>query len=409
VNLLVIVALQLMLAAMLPLHSPLHAQGAAAAPQRTPAAPQLPLPVAERTVSGRVVRPLAKDLEPMRGLRVTLHRVAPDGQGPMDSVLTDAQGRYSFRYLPHGSDQAIYFVSAMHAGIAYFTPALKAANVTGPDAEIVVFDTTSRGVPLLVRGRHLIVSAPDSQQMRTVIEVYEISNDTSVTLIAPEGTSRPAFTATLPKGARDPKLGQGDVPADAVSFTNGQMRVFAPFAPGVKQLSFSYLLPNDAFPLDLKLGQPATVLEVLLEDAAGRATGGRLVGVDPVTVDERRFQRFLTQDVKGDVVVHIDLPRVAGPARNRYVVAVLLSVGVALLFGLARAVRQRPIVSEGPAFAFPETGEERDRLAREIGDLDEAWTAQHEPTDEMRSAYEQRRNDLKTLLAAELARAPRRG
>ena len=38
------------------------------------------------------------------GAWVTLHRVAPDSSGPVDSVRADAGGRYSMRYKPLGGD-----------------------------------------------------------------------------------------------------------------------------------------------------------------------------------------------------------------------------------------------------------------------------------------------------------------
>ena len=35
----------------------------------------------------------------------------------------------------------------------------------------------------------------------------------------------------------NPVASDGDIPADAVKFEDGRVRVFAPIAPGVKQLS----------------------------------------------------------------------------------------------------------------------------------------------------------------------------
>ena len=45
-----------------------------------------------------------------------------------------------------------------------------------------MFDTTSGPVPLMVQGHHLVVSAPKPDGGREIVEVYELSNDSTVTL-----------------------------------------------------------------------------------------------------------------------------------------------------------------------------------------------------------------------------------
>ncbi len=82
---------------------------------------QAALPSVSQQVSGRIVRPGVRDMEPMRNVWVTLHRVGPDSAGPLDSIKSDARGRYSFKYTRTGSNDAVYFVSASFDGIAYFT------------------------------------------------------------------------------------------------------------------------------------------------------------------------------------------------------------------------------------------------------------------------------------------------
>ena len=74
-----------------------------------------------QTVSGRVVRPGDHRMDPIAGMTVTLHRVGSDAQGPLDSTRTDSRGRFSFHYKKTGTEDAIYFVSGLYRGIAYFT------------------------------------------------------------------------------------------------------------------------------------------------------------------------------------------------------------------------------------------------------------------------------------------------
>lgn len=278
------------------------------------------------------------------GAWVVLHRVGPDRAGPLDSVQSDSRGRYSFNYARTGSEEAIYFVSASHDGIAYFTPPLAEGNVGGEDGEITVFDTTSGHIPLSLRGHHVVVSSADANARRSIVEVYELSNDSSVTRVAAGETPEAAtWRAHISSAASDFKVGQGDISAGAVTFANGLVSVFAPLAPGVKQLSFSYSLPANSFPLKLPLEKETGVYEIMIEENAGSVTGPHIREVDPVVVDERNFRRFLAQDMPENSVAVIDLPP---PPRSRsidprFMVAITLVIGAAMVLALAQALRRR--------------------------------------------------------------------
>jgi len=283
-------------------------------------------------------------MDPVNGTCVVLHRVGPDRAGPLDSTRSDARGRYSFKYARTGSEDAIYFVSAMHDGIAYFTPPLAEGKVSGDDAEITVFDTTSGHVPMSLRGHHVVVSAVDANARRSVMEVYDLSNDSSVTLVAtgdePENAT---WRAHLIPDATNFRVSQGDISAAAVSFTKGTVNVFAPIAPGIKQLSFSYSLPANAFPLKLPLEKETGIYEILIEEKAGNVTGPHLKEVDAVTVDERNFRRFLASDMPENSVAVIDLPP-PPPTRSidpRFLVAITLVLGGSMVVALAQALRRR--------------------------------------------------------------------
>ena len=303
-----------------------------------PSAPPLP-----QQVSGRIVRPGTRKMDPVADAWVVLHRVGPDRAGPLDSVRSDVRGRYSFRYERTGSEDALYFVSASHDGIAYFTPPLTEANVSGDDGEIAVFDTTSGRVPLSVRGHHVVVSAADANAQRSIVEVYDVSNDTSVTRVAPDDNPAHAtWQVHIPPTATGFKVGQGDISPAAVTSANGLVSVFAPLAPGIKQISFSYSLAAESFPLKLPLEQDTGIYEVMIEEKAGSVTGPRLKEVDPVTVDERNFRRFLASDVPRNSVTVVDLPAPppAHSVDSRYLVALTLVIGGAMILALARALRR---------------------------------------------------------------------
>ncbi len=294
-------------------------------------------------VQGQVVRPGREEMLPVPGVWVTLHRVGSDAQAPLDSVKSDARGSYSFAFTRSGDQEAIYFVSATYGGVAYFTPPFVHSTVMGEEAEIAVFDTTSAPVPISVRGHHVIISAVDANAVRSITEVFEIANDTSVTQILGPGSTASVWSTTFPREATAFQVSQGDVPASAVRFENRRALVLAPIAPGLKQIAFTYSIPASAFPLTFPLARATQVLEILIEEEKGSVTGAGLKEVAPVALEQRSFRRFLASDVPANESSVIDLPR-ATTGRNldpRYLAGLTIAIGAAMTFALARALRRK--------------------------------------------------------------------
>lgn len=374
---------------------------------RTPAAAQAPRGATAAAVSGGVReasgvvhRVTGKGDVPLVGRWVVLHRVGADLAAPVDSVRTDAAGRFAFRYRASGDTSALYFIASSYAGIAYFTPPLRKAIVAGGDADLLVYDTTSAPVPVSVRGRHVIITAPDTGNARNVIEVFELSNDTSVTRVA--GTpERATFTTPLPEGARDPVATDGDIAADAVKFDNGRAVVFAPLAPGVKQLSFHYRLPVNKAPIAFPVMAPTAVLEVLVEDTQGSATGAKLKKMASVSLEGRPFRRFLAQDAPANAVVTVLAPTQVGAAFSTRVAVVVIAIGAAMLAGLAATLLRRgPLVARAH-----ELGDvDPDDVARKIAALDDAFERIESPTEDQRADHYESRARLKARLTTAIAR-----
>ncbi|HYW33345.1 MAG TPA: hypothetical protein VE869_17715 [Gemmatimonas sp.] len=370
-----------------------------------------------RSVQGRVLHPDRENGDTL-GMAVTpnawvtLHRVGKDDAGPIDSVRTDPTGTYRFKWTPRGAVDAVYFASVTWDGIAYFTPPLRAAVTTGGDAEITVFDTTSVAFPLSVRGRHLIVSAADSTDQRTVIEVFELSNDSVRALVSGDGdAAAPTWSVAVPMAAKDARVSEGDIAPDAFAFTNGRVSVYAPIAPGLKQISFSYKIPASSFPLSFNAERGAVVFEVLLEESQGTVTADGFTAVAPVTLEGRIFKRFLAQDLKADTRVLVELSTTRMPGRNLYIAALLAAVGFLMLLALSRAVQRRtPVTSTGALAARRGAVGGRaaqapmhERLAQEIAALDATYGAIAEPSPSVRNAYDRRRAELVDALSDALA------
>ncbi len=365
-----------------------------------------------RTVDGRVRRPVSVNADstgmgPAAGTWVTLHRVGKDTAGPIDSMRTDARGQYRFRYTPFGASDGVYFASTTWGGIAYFTPPLKNVDSRGDDTEITVFDTTSVRFQLTVKGRHLIVGKADTTQFRTIIEVFELSNDSLRTLVATDTTlPMPTWSISVPASALDVRANEGEISPDAFVAGPGRVSVYAPIAPGIKQVAFSYRVPNSSFPLQMRAEGGAVVFEVLLEEPQGFVTGKGFANVDPVTLERRNFRRFLSQDVQPNAELIIELPSSGAPARNLYIAGLLVAIGMLMMVVLMRSMQRRAAsrVAVEPTMRPRESDAPlHERLAQEIAALDETYARIAEPSDTVKKAYVTRRGELKGALGAALA------
>jgi hypothetical protein len=367
-------------------------------------------------VAGRVVRVVDSAEVALPGAWAVLHRVGPDGAGPLDSVRTGADGGYAFRYRATGSDRAVYFVSASHHGIAYFTAPLRGAAVEGEPATIAVYDTV-HAAPLAVRGRHVIVQRLDDAARRAVTEVYDVENAGTRTLV-PRDSSTPTFAFPLPTGARDPTAGRGDVSGAAMRFTDGRADVFAPFAPGVRQVVVQYTLAASDFPLRLAVRDALPVLEVLLEDSTATAKAAGLAEAQAVTVEGRNFKRWLGNDVvAGTPLVLALAPSEIAPGT---LIGLVLG-GAVLLIAVAFAAQRRRPSAALPGVALPSAPtpsrlagvgtsalaaarlDATEQLARAIANLDRAFEKRRDPSPDERAAYQQQRAELKAQLTAALA------
>jgi hypothetical protein len=354
----------------------------------------------DRSLGGRITRPGRGDAQlPVAGEWVVLHRVGVDAANPIDSMRTRADGTYAFRYRATGDTNAVYFVSTSRGGVAYFTPPTRERAVQGGMADLMVYDTTSTPIPITVRGRHLIFTAPDSAQpLRSVIEVFELSNDSSRTRV-PGAGQRPTFEVALPPGVTQVLGGQGDISPEAVRADEGRVRVWAPLAPGIKQFSFTYDLPLSQASLSVLLEESVPVMEVLVEDPRGTASGGGLIEVDPVQIDGRPFKRFLAQDIVAPVEITVTAPGRQGSGTSLRLMLILTAVGAAMLLGLGMAfLRGGPRAFSRTKVVTPEA------LALEIAALDATFERLDAPTEEQKAEHYLKRAQLKGRLSAALAK-----
>lgn len=321
-------------------------------------------------------------------------------------MRTGANGAYAIRYRTFGDSSALYFVSTSYGGVAYFTPPLRAPDVRGDDARITVFDTTSGPVRVAIGGRHLIVGSPNPSGRRPVGEVYDLQNDSTVTVVARD-TLTPVWTAHIPSAAMNFQANpNGDLPQSALGRHGTEIGIFAPISPGIRQIAFTYELPANAFPLSIPVERPTGVFEILVQEPAARVQAPALRETPPVNAEGRTFRRFLAQDLAANAVVRVDVPRVIGREREKVYIGVAIALIAAMAAALMVTARRSftrvraPIVSRAEARS--------QELLRSIAALDTEFERNPSPDDAAKTSYETRRAALKTELADALAAERRR-
>jgi hypothetical protein len=267
------------------------------------ALPAVPVLSAQTTAraEGRVILP---DSSGVAGVRVVLHRVGQQVQGPLDSVLSATGGHFRFRF--RADTAALYLLSARRSGIEYFSPPVN-PRAQRPDTSlrIVVYDTSSTE-PIGIEARHIVIARPGDDGSRTVLDLIVLRNDGTRTRIASD-SSRPSWVGPLLAGTMGLELGESDVSPDAVTRRGDSVYVTAPLAPGEKQLTLEYLIPAGREVLDLPFTSPVPMLNVLTEESGAIVSGGTVAAADSQELQGRSFRRW-TGDVPTGSALRVTLP-----------------------------------------------------------------------------------------------------
>lgn len=342
-------------------------------------------------VAGRVVRIQGADTIPRALTRVVLHRVGRQAQGPIDSTLTGGHGEFRFRFPPDTA--GIYLLSSGFAGIEYFSTPLR-TDPAQPDTGliIVVSDTSSRAV-VGVDGRHLVVSRPAQDGTRAALEIVTLSNPGPDTRVAPD-SGHPSWAARIPAGAFSFQAGSGDFSADALSLRGDSVLLFAPVAPGEKQVVYSYKIPAGA-PVKLPVTDSVPTFTLLLEESDRSVRGGTIARADTQQIEGRTFVRW-SGAVPSGGAVSIDFPQTGGA---RWLLPLLVGLlGMALVLGAARVLRRPAPSAAAPLPARAEA------LVDALAALDARYTGREaELGDDERARYRAERARLKADLGAALA------
>lgn len=262
--------------------------------------------------------------------RVTLHRVTVQSPGPVDSLLSDAKGRFSFRIAPDSG--VVYLVSARLGGIEYFAaPFAVHVEPPAPEVTVVVSDTSSTA-PVQLVARHLIVSPPAPDGTRDVVDLFVLENPGPMTRVSP-GPLRSVWQAHLPRFAVNVRGGNSDFAADAVRFSEDQVALFAAIPPGQRDVEVDYQIPANSARFEIPVDVSAPISNIVSADKELRVLGA-FTRSDTV-IDNKPYARWQGSMTAGVAVVLIagasGLPGWIIPAMVAGMAIVLVAVTVRTL------------------------------------------------------------------------------
>jgi hypothetical protein len=238
------------------------------------------------TVAGRVVRVTGRDTVAAAGAIVVLHRVTPEVQGPVDSIRSDANGR--FRLRTPADSGAILLVSARWHGIEYFSAPL-VEGARPPSLQLVVADTASDAV-VTVAARHLVIGAPAPDGTRNAVDLFVLANDGSTTRVAPDSLT-PTWRLVLPPNVVNVVLGETDFADEALHLHGDTLELTASIPPGQRQLLINYQVPPATRRLLVPYDDRTALANILLEEVDAEAIG-TLIRADTATVEGRHYTRW---------------------------------------------------------------------------------------------------------------------
>jgi hypothetical protein len=336
----------------------------------------------------------AGDTVPVAGVRVLLHRVGQDAQGPADSARTGPTGAFAVRFA--ADTTAIFLLSARYAGLEYFSNPL-ATDPARPDTAVVIaVADTAAAQPVATIARQIVITRPEPDGTRSVLDLIELANRGPATRVGRDSLA-PSWAMPLPAGIIEFHAAPGDAGLDAVERQGDALVILSPIPPGPKQVLVQYAIPAGVTQFSLPFADSVGQLEILVEEAGARVQGGDMALAESRDVEGRTFHRWSGAPPAG--IVTVALPPTGRGAR--WLLAGLVVAMIATLTAAAWLVSRR---ARAPSRRAAEPPHPAEPLADAAAALDARYAGREAetPPEEWR-AYQAERARLKAAIAEALA------
>jgi 5-hydroxyisourate hydrolase-like protein (transthyretin family) len=281
-------------------------------------------------VTGQVLRVVEGDSVPAASARVTLHRVGEVVQGAVDSTITGADGRFTFRARVDSGD--VLLASARWHGVEYFAEPV----VSGVPVRVMVADTSSTA-RVIVAARHVIIGGPAPDGARDVVDLIVLRNPGSLTRAVGDSAHDGSWEMQLPPLVANVQIGDADFAADAFDLHGDTLILFAPIPPGERQFFLQYQIAPGARSLRIPFTDLVDTVSILAEES-NITVPDRFVLQGMETVSGRSFSRWSGAGILE--VVEIEFPG-DGSLPDWILPALVLLIALPLAWVTWRAVARR--------------------------------------------------------------------
>jgi hypothetical protein len=114
-------------------------------------------------------------------------------------------------------------------------------------------------------------------------------------------STTPAWRGFVPAGIGPIRIGEADLSSEAIAFRGDSIMVFAPIAPGEKQIALEYAIRPGAT-LRLRFPQDSVATNILTQDPQARIDGGDMAAVDSQLIEGESFHRWVGAPHAGDEI-----------------------------------------------------------------------------------------------------------
>jgi 5-hydroxyisourate hydrolase-like protein (transthyretin family) len=264
--------------------------------------------------NGRVYGQLldgSKHNAPVAGQSVTLQMAQGGNATDLTTVITDAQGRYSFNGL--STDKTInYAVYTLFQRAQYFTDLIDLSSKPVDLVNLTIYDATSSTANLAIAQANVLIDKADAQHgLVTITESYFVENLGLTTYVgslpAAKGQTPNALRFSLPGGARQLSL-KGGFDGYKIATLDSGFVTDAAVLPGLSQFAFSFQVPYNASHYDFSYTAvyPTIDLAVLLP-LNYHASSATLEAKGAVTVSGQTYQELSAQKMLAGAQVHVEL------------------------------------------------------------------------------------------------------
>ena len=179
--------------------------------------------------------------KPQAGATVTLYDLGKDGMESIESVKSDAQGK--FQITKTGQPQGPRLIQAAFSGVTYNLMLPPGSPATGLMAEVYAASKQPGGAKL---GEHMVLFEPTSKEMM-VSESFVFRNGGTTTYNDPEGGTLKFYLPPAAKGiVQVSAVGPQSLPVQRPAEKTDRANVYKldfPIKPGETRIDLTYLVP----------------------------------------------------------------------------------------------------------------------------------------------------------------------